>query len=116
MLSVPREVVRCLATYTDWCQPPTGSVLKVGRARADKNYGDGLRAGLLETIEERAELQRRVLMLDERDRQLLFLWYVKQLHVDDVSAATGISRRQCFRRRSKAIQKIVDIGNVDEAA
>jgi DNA-directed RNA polymerase specialized sigma24 family protein len=116
LLSSAREVVTCLVTYNDWWQPPTASVLKVGAARLDKTIGDGLRPGLLETIEERTELCRRVDQLRDEDRRLLFHWYVMQLHVDDVADILGISRRQCFRRKSRAIQKIIDLGMADQAA
>lgn len=116
MLDSSREVIRCLITYTDWMQPPTTSVMKVGAARLDKNFGDGLKEGLLDTVEERAELSYRTARLCEMDRRVLFMWYVQQLHVDDVSDELGISRRQCFRRRKGAIDKIVDMGRADEAA
>lgn len=110
MLDSSREVIWCLITYTDWMQPPTSSVLKVGAARLDKNIGDGLKEGLLETVEERGELCYRVGRLSERDRRVLFMWYVRQMHVDDIADEIGISRRQCFRRRKQAIDKIVDMG------
>jgi DNA-directed RNA polymerase specialized sigma subunit len=116
VLDSRREVVRCLVTYNDWWQPSTGSILKVGAARLDKSIGDGLRAGLLETIEERVELSRRVGQLSEIDRRLLFHWYVRQQHVDDIAAQLRVSRRQCFRRRAQAIKKIVDAGSADQAA
>lgn len=110
LLDSPREVVRCLITYPDWYQPTTSSVMKVGAARPDKTIGDGLRAGLIETLEERTELSRRMRKLRERDRDVLFLWYVKQLHVDDIAALVGVSRRQCFRRRGQAIRQVVTLG------
>lgn len=116
MLDSGREVVRCLVTYNDWWQPSTGSILKVGAAKLDKNIGDGLKAGLLETIEERVELCRRVSMLSDSDRLLLFYWYVRQQHVDDVADALDISRRQCFRRRAQAIKRIVEAGAPSQAA
>jgi DNA-directed RNA polymerase specialized sigma subunit len=116
VLESGREVVRCLVTYNDWWQPSTGSILKVGAARVDKTIGDGLRAGLLETIEERFELCRRVALLSSKDRMLLFLWYVSQQHVDDIATQLRVSRRQCFRRRAQSIRKIVEAGSSEQAA
>jgi DNA-directed RNA polymerase specialized sigma subunit len=116
VLDSPREVVRCLITYPDWWQPSSASVLLVGGARRDKNLKDGLNPGLVETLEERAELSRRMQSLGEPDRNLLFLWYVKQLHVDDVSRILGVSRRQCFRRKAKSIKTIIDLGKTEAAA
>jgi DNA-directed RNA polymerase specialized sigma24 family protein len=101
-------VIRALVTYTDWWQPATGSLLQVGGARRDGGYGDGLRSGLLDTLDERTELTRRMTRLSERERAVLFLWYVRQLAAFEIGRELGISRRQCFRIRSKAIRSLVD--------
>ncbi|MGQ0671115.1 MAG: hypothetical protein ACT4PO_15890, partial [Actinomycetota bacterium] len=71
---------------------------------------------LLETLDERTELCRRMQFVEERDRQLLFLWYVQQLAVEDISRALQLSRRQCFRRRGSAIRKLVELGESGQAA
>jgi DNA-directed RNA polymerase specialized sigma subunit len=110
------RVIRCLVTYTDWWQPPTGSLIQVGAARRTGDHHDGFNEGLIETLDERAELCRRVWRLDQRDRHILFLWYVHQLPVEDIARAVGVSRRHCFRRRAKAIQAIVDPQEPDRAA
>jgi DNA-directed RNA polymerase specialized sigma subunit len=78
-------------------------------------FGDGLRTGLLESLDVRAELCRRVSKLEDRDRDLLFLWYVVQLVAEDIAKALGISRRQCFRRRARAIRRIVELGETEAA-
>jgi DNA-directed RNA polymerase specialized sigma subunit len=108
-----RQVIRCLLTYTDWWQVPTASILQVAARRGDESR-DGFRSGLLESLDERAELCRRVWLLEERDRRVLFLWYVQQLPVEEIARSVGISRRHCFRRRAKAVRAIVD--PQDEAA
>jgi DNA-directed RNA polymerase specialized sigma24 family protein len=105
--SVP-DVVRALITFTDWWQPFTSSVLQVGGARRSSDFGDGLRDGLLATIGERSELSRRIRALEERDRRILFLWYVQELPAHEVAKEVGISRRHCFRRRSAALRALVD--------
>jgi DNA-directed RNA polymerase specialized sigma subunit len=116
VLDSARDVVWCLVTYPDWWQPSSGSILLVGGARRDKNLRDGLNPGVVETLEERTELSRRMQLIGGADRQLLFLWYVKQLHVDDVAKALGISRRQCFRRKAKSIRSIIELGKSEAAA
>jgi hypothetical protein len=115
MLDSTDEVIRCLVTYSDWWQPSTSSVLKVAQARPDKNFGDGLRPGLLATLEERSELCRRTTLLNDGDRHLLFLWYVTQRHVDDIADTLGVTRRQCFRRRNQAIKRLVELGDPEAA-
>lgn len=102
------DVIRALVTFTDWWQPFTSSVLQVGGARRSSGFGDGIRDGLLDTIGERAELSRRIRDLDERDRHILLLWYVKELPAHEVAKEVGISRRHCFRRRSAALRALVD--------
>ena len=102
------DVIRGLVTLTDWWQPNTTSILQVGAARRASGFGDGLRDGLFDTIGERSELARRVRGLEERDRRILFLWYVKELAAHEVAREVGISRRQCFRRRSAALRALVD--------
>jgi hypothetical protein len=102
------DVIRALVTFTDWWQPLTSSVLQVGALRRSSGFGDGIRDGLLDTIGERSELSRRIRQLDERDRRILFLWYVRELPAHEVASEVRISRRQCFRRRSAALRALVD--------
>lgn len=108
------DVIRCLVTYTDWWQPASGSVLLVGDARRGSGTGDGLHPGVIETLDERTELGRRVSFLEDRDRRILFLWYVAQLGVSEIARAVGVSQRQCHRIRARAVQKIVDLGREAE--
>jgi DNA-directed RNA polymerase specialized sigma subunit len=115
MLDSPGQVMWCLTTYTDWWQPSTTSVLQVGAARRRSNVTDAAPPGMLDAVGVRAELCRRVAFLEERDRELLYLWYVVQLPALDIAKALGISRRQCFRRRSSAIQGIVEFGRAASA-
>lgn len=116
MLDSPREVIRCLVTYTDWYQPSSGSILLVGGARRDKTLRDGLNPGVVETLDERTELSRRMQFLGEDDRHILFLWYVKQQHVDQIADSLDLSRRQCFRRKSRSIKAIIELGEANAAA
>jgi DNA-directed RNA polymerase specialized sigma subunit len=108
MFASTQDVIRSLLTYTDWWQPATSSVLQVGVARRGSDHHDGIRDGLLDTIDERSELCRRMQQVSEVDRKILFLWYLKQLSAQDIARAVGISRRQCFRRRANAIKVLVD--------
>lgn len=110
LFASPAEVTRGLLTYTDWWQPATSSVLQVGSARRSSAFSDGMKAGLLDRLDERDELRRRMKVLGETDRRLLYLWYVVQLPAREIAQALGISRRQCFRRRASAIRCIVEFG------
>ena len=105
MFPTVREVIKSLVLYTDWWQPRPTSVLQVGRRRG---FDDGIREGHLDSLAVRAELRRRVLELSERDRTILFLWYLRELPAHEIAREVGISRRQCFRRRSAALAALVD--------
>lgn len=115
-LTHPLGVVLALLRYTDWWQPGTSSVIQVGGARRNAYISDGIPSGLLSTLDERTELCRRMQHVSEAERRVLFLWYVRQLAVEDISKELRISRRQCFRRRASAIRKIVELGEPDRAA
>jgi DNA-directed RNA polymerase specialized sigma subunit len=99
-----------LITYTDWWQPNTESVYRIG-ARRGTFATDGIRDGLFDTLSERDELCRRMLQMRESDRRLLWLWYLRQLPVQEIAHDLRIGRRQCFRRRASAIQRIVELGD-----
>lgn len=109
MLASPSEVVWALVTYTDWWQPSTASVYQIAN-RAPTFAADGMPGNLLDTLPVRGELCRRMREVDESDRFLLYLWYVRQLSANEIARELSISRRQCFRRRAATIRRIVDLG------
>ena len=112
-------MIRALLRYTDWWQPASASVAIVGTARRGRDFGDGIPKGLLATLDERTELCRRMRLVEDRDRRLLFLWYVKQLIAQDIAKEMRLSRRQVFRRRANAVRLIVDLdpdGNADRTS
>src|SRR5689334_16693097 len=97
LLASSEEVIWALLTYTDWWQPASSSVIQVGGARRSRTLSDGIPAGLLGSLDLRSELCRRMALISERERQLLLLWYVKQLDAREISRELHISTRQCFR-------------------
>lgn len=110
------DVIRGLVRFTDWWQPQTGSILQVAGARRAAGFGDGIADGLLDTLDERAELAYRVReRLDDTDRTLLYLWYVRELPVHEITKQVHVSRRTCFRRRSAAVRALVDAPDTDDA-
>lgn len=114
MLSSPNQVIWALLTYTDWWQPSTASIYQVG-GRHSGFPSDGIRPGLLDRLDERDELCRRMQEVGERDRRLLYLWYLRQLPVHEIARELRMSRRHCFRRRAEAIRTIVDLGDASKA-
>jgi DNA-directed RNA polymerase specialized sigma subunit len=116
VLETRRDVITALVRYTDWWQPVTSSILVAGAARRSHEFSDGIRDGLLDSLDERAELRRRMARLAERDRRVLFLWYVRELEVSEIAQALKLSRRQCFRIRAAAIHRLVEQGEAEADA
>jgi DNA-directed RNA polymerase specialized sigma subunit len=108
-------VVRCLLTYTDWWQLISASVLQTG-GRNRRFADDGFHPGLVETLDERMEMCRRMTELTPKERDVLFFWYVSQLPAHEIARLVKISRRQCFRIRSKAVRRIVEQGRSEQTA
>jgi DNA-directed RNA polymerase specialized sigma24 family protein len=100
------DVVRALGRYGDEAGPRTGSVMFVGGAPPRSR--DPFHPGVIAGMEERAELARRLRRLDDRDRLLVFLWYVRGWPVPNIAAHLGISRVHCYRVRDRALRAMVD--------
>lgn len=115
MLASSTEVIWALITYTDWWQPNTASLYQVG-GRHGGYVADGIRGGLLDSLPLRDELCRRMEQIAERDRYLLYLWYLREFDAQEIARELKISRRQCFRRRAAAIHLLVDLGDPEFAA
>lgn len=109
MLATHEQVVWALISYTDWWQPNSESVYRIGDRR-QAFASDGIRGGLLDSLSERDELCRRMLQVRESDRRLLWMWYVRQLPVHEIARDLRVSRRQCFRRKASAIRRIIELG------
>jgi len=115
VLSTAKRVEWALITYTDWWQPVTASIYQV-RKSSGAFASDGMPSRLLDTLPERDELCWRMRQIADRDRRLLYLWYLRQLPAHEIARMLKISRRQCFRRRAAAIRRLVELGSVDDAA
>lgn len=110
MLDTHEDVVRCLLTYTDWWQPSTGSVAVTAGPTRRRCIGDGLRDEVVDGLDERTELVWRLAHLDRLDRKILFLFYVAYLSGAEIAEDVGLSERQCYRRRNRAVERLVDLG------
>jgi DNA-directed RNA polymerase specialized sigma24 family protein len=69
---------------------------------------DPFHPGVIAGLEERAELARRLRRISDRDRLLVFLWYVEGWPVPDIAAHLGISRVHCYRVRDRALGAMLD--------
>ena len=108
------EVIRALTRYGDEAGPRTGSVMIIdgAPARSREPFHPGVIAGL----EERAELGRRLRRLSDRDRLLVFLWYVEGWPAPMIAARLGISRVHCYRVRDRSLGAMLDEAGSNESS
>jgi hypothetical protein len=104
----PAGVISMLRRYRDVFDPKTTSILLVSRQGFDPTQGP-FRAGFVSRLDEREELRRRMTdRLAERERRLLFLWYVMELRPGDVARRIRVSRVHCYRLRQAALSALCD--------
>lgn len=73
-------------------------------ARLDKLIRD-VDADWDRLIDRREEAKTMLLLMDdEKQRQLLTLYYVRDAGIDDIAAAMCLSRSQIFREKDKAVR------------
>ena len=84
---------------------------RTGHSIGFEVHGNGCNIDSLETIDERTELCHRMQLVDERDRRLLFLWYVMELRPGDVARRIRVSRVHCYRLRQAALSALCDEGD-----
>jgi DNA-directed RNA polymerase specialized sigma24 family protein len=113
VLDHPSTVIRALAAYMDVFDPRTGSLIVVGRSggQAESEPARGLSA----RIEERAELVRRLHLLDPRKRNVLCLWYMTGLPATEIARRVGVSRVHAYRLRNQALAEIIKAADVEAA-
>jgi DNA-directed RNA polymerase specialized sigma24 family protein len=109
MLTTFASVERALVRYTDYLQPRTSSVTALGGGKGS-GPGDPFHPALLEGLEERSELARRMAWLDREEAVVLFRWYVEGAKPTVIAAGLGRSLRHVYRRRSSGIEAIVALG------
>ena len=107
MFLTPGDVIRTLKRLRDPYDPRSSSLMLVGGASEDP-HAEPFHRGFIDHFEERAELQRRLEALDERDRALLLLWYCEGRPVAHIARTIGISRVHCYRLGRRAIQALLD--------
>src|SRR3982074_1302977 len=96
LFATPAAVISMLRRYRDVFEPKTTSLLLVSRQGFDPSQGP-FRAGFVTRLDEREELRRRMTdRLAERERKLLFLWYVMELRPGGVARRDRVLRGACF--------------------
>jgi DNA-directed RNA polymerase specialized sigma24 family protein len=100
------DVVRALERIRDYYGPRSASLMVMG-GNSDP-HAEPFRSGFLGTFEERHEVVRRLMGLEERERSLLMLWHVVGTPVTDIARRLGMSRVHCYRVRARALASMLD--------
>jgi len=109
MLDTFPDVERALGRYTDPLQPRTGSVTVLSGKRGPSPFP--FHPALLDALEERAELRRRLACLPDEDVYVLIRWYMEGANPDDIARGLRRSRRHVYRRRSAAVAGLAALGH-----
>jgi len=99
------EALRRLPAHYD---PRTASVIRLQRGGPRDPHSAAFRPGFFATFEERAELIRRLRLLDERARTLLVLWFVEDRSAPEIARRLNISRVHCYRLRDRALRTLIE--------
>ena len=113
MLDSFAAVERALAHYTDCLQPHTTSVSALSR------HGSGgerfpFHPALLDDLEERTELRRRMAWLDHEEAVVLVRWYVEGATPETIARHLARSVRHVYRCRVAGIERLVALGSADD--
>jgi DNA-directed RNA polymerase specialized sigma24 family protein len=113
MLDSFPSVERALTRYADQWQPSTGSVSVVPTTKPN---GDRFpfHPSLLDRLEERTELRRRIGWLEHEEAVVLVRWYVEGARPDAIARDLGRSVRHVYRYRVSAIERLIALGRADE--
>ena len=103
MLATYASVEHALSHYTDCFQPRTGSVTSLGGGKGS-GVGHPFHPALLEGLEERTELRRRMAWLD-REEAVVLVALVRGGRQARASSPTGLGRslRHVYRRRNAGV-------------
>jgi DNA-directed RNA polymerase specialized sigma24 family protein len=114
MLDSFASVERALARYTDPLQPRSGSISTVPTVKPGGRFP--FHPALLDGLEERTELRRRMLWLQVEEAVVLVRWYVEGARPEAIARDLGRSVRHVYRYRVAAIERLVALGTADEFA
>ena len=109
MLATYASVGKALTHYTDCVQPRTGSVTDLSRG-GSAGFGPPLHPALLDDLDERAELRRRMAWLASEEAVVLFRWYVEGAKPEVIAQGLGRSLRHVYRRRNSGVATLVALG------
>jgi RNA polymerase sigma factor (sigma-70 family) len=101
------EVTKVLKAFRGHYDPKSVSVLVASNRTTDVD-ADPFRRGFLDSMDLRTELLKRLASLDELQRAVILLWYLKDLPVKSICEQLNVSRSNCYRLRDRALAMMLD--------
>ena len=114
MLDTYADVERALGRYADHFQPRSGSLTVLGGGRGVGGFP--FHPALLDGLEERDELRRRLACLPDEDVYVLVRWYIEGARPEAIAQELARSPRHVYRRRGQAVGAVAALGRTDDFA
>jgi DNA-directed RNA polymerase specialized sigma24 family protein len=114
MLDTFESVERALRHYSDALQASSSSIMTCSSSGSSGADRFPFHPALLDSLEERTELRRRMVWLEPEEREVLVGWYVSGLGPHAVASAMGRSVRHVYRLRRSAIDYLVSMSTAGE--
>ena len=111
MLKTSKEIIQTLMTLNDYYHIRSNHVI-AGKAKAkDPSQREPFAPGFLSSIDCRKEILKGLKELDNRQRQILVLYYSFSKAPDDIAKNLNMSVRHLYRLKKKALDDLTDLCN-----
>ena len=108
MLDSYNEVIITLKSLNDYYYLKSNFIICPKLGKFNTKGREPFSSGFLESIEIRNELLRRLNKLEEREKNILLLFYTFGKPIDYIEQELHLSSRQCYRIKKKALEKIIN--------
>ncbi len=111
MQKTSKEIIQILTTLNDYYHLKSNYVI-VGKAKTkDPARREPFAPGFLSSIDCKKEILKRLKEMDNRQRQILLLYYSFSKSPDDIVKILNISVRHFYRLKKKALDDLTDLCN-----
>lgn len=106
-----KEIIQILMTLNDYYHIKSNYVI-AGKAKTrDPSQREPFAPGFLSSIDCRKEILKGLKEMNNRQRQILVLYYSFSKSPDDIAKILNISVRHLYRLKKKALDDLTDLCN-----
>ncbi len=111
MQKTSKEIIQILMTLNDYYHIRSNYVI-VGKAKTkDPSKREPFAPGFLSSIDCKREVLKGLKEMDNRQKQILLLYYSFSKPPDDIAKTLDISVRHLYRLKKKALDDLTDLCN-----